>query len=398
MGWLVDRTGLNYTNSFFDGGYTLVTPIGGDSVYLLNEKGLVAHYWSTPAFQPGYGYLLPGGHLLVRGQPLIESEVGAGQPAGKADILLELDWEGKVIWRWEHPFFHHDMCRLPNGNTLVLVWQKLPEDIAKKVKGGIPPEQEAKIKSDESYLKLILRGMGVGGRPRDLTGMLSDSILEISSNGEVVNSFNVWEHCDLEKDVICPLEFRHEWTHSNAVEYTPDGEVFISCREISTIFKISWPEGKVLWKWGQGILSHQHDPTLTPDGNALIFDNGTHHPITAHTRIVEVDINANKIVWQYLPKTVFGLYSGHIGGCERLSNGNTLICEGESGRVLEVTPDCEVCWEWVSPFVHNFKGVMCSMIFRAHRYKGDGPELRGQRIDEQSCEKINVKWGLREEG
>jgi hypothetical protein len=395
MAWSEFRpTGLTYKDPLYTGGYTLVTPIGGDSTYLIDEDGRIVHRWSTRGFQPGYGYLLPGGNLLVRGQPLLDTDVGPGQAAGTADILLELDWESEIVWRWEHSAFHHDMCRMPNGNTLAIIWDKCDEEIAKKVKGGCPPDQAARLQSNPAHMKFLMAGLGVGGRPRDLSGFLSDTILEISPTGDVIRSWHAWEHCDVETDFICPLEFPLEWTHCNSVEYIPEGRVLLCFREISVIMLIDWPGGNVLWKWGRDVISHQHDATLTPEGNVLIFDNGTHHPITPHTRVVEVNMQTNEIIWQYNPETVFSLFSGHIGGCERLPNGNTLICEGQSGRVFEVTRDYEVCWEWISPFSLPFKGVTAAMLFRAHRYAPDSPELEGRRLDSSHYEELNQRLGL----
>ncbi|MBW2027691.1 MAG: hypothetical protein JRJ31_01295 [Deltaproteobacteria bacterium] len=158
---------------------------------------------------------------------------------------------------------------------------------------------------------------------------------------------------------------------------------------------IDWPQGNVLWRWGNDhLISHQHDATLTSEGNVLIFDNGTHDPVTPHSRVIEVDINSGRILWQYVPKLVFSFFSGHVGGCERLPDGNTLICEGQSGRVFEVTRECEVCWEWVSPFILPFKNVYCSMLFRAHRYYGNGPELSGMKFYPERYEKLNRELGL----
>ena len=37
-------------------------------------------------------------------------------------------------------------------------------------------------------------------------------------------------------------------------------------------------------------------------------------------------------------------------GAQRLPNGNTLICEGMTGRLFEVTSVGEVVWEYVTPF------------------------------------------------
>ena len=88
------------------------------------------------------------------------------------------------------------------------------------------------------------------------------------------------------------------------------------------------------------------------------------------------------------------MMSLHIAGAERLANGNTLICEGESGRIFEVTRDCEICWEWNSPFVLEFKGIQAVMLFRSRRYNVDGPELRGKKIDVKEFEEFNKKWNL----
>ena len=116
--------------------------------------------------------------------------------------------------------------------------------------------------------------------------------------------------------------------------------------------------------------------------------------IVPRSRVIEVDMETSKIVWQYYPKHVFSLFSGHIAGADRLWNDNTLICEGQSGRVFEVTPEGDVCWEWVSPFLLPFKGVLCSMLFRAHRYSAEGAELRGKEMDGQRYRSLNQEWNL----
>ncbi len=395
MGWSLFRsTGLTHKGPGSAGGYTLITPIGGDMTCLIDSDGRIVHVWRIPGFQPGYGYLLPKGNLLVRGQPLDQSEAGLATSGGSADILVEFDWEGNELWRWEHSAFHHDMCRMPNGNTLVIVWEQMPEDLAKQVKGFIEPETAARLSADEGHMRFLLQGLGVGGRPRDLSGFLGDAILEINPEGETVHAWHAWEHLDPKTDIVCPWEFRFEWSHANSLEYGKEGDVLISFRELSTLMRISWPEGKVLWKWGDGKISHQHDATFTSGNRMMVFDNGPHHPVVARSRVIEVDMSTNEVVWQYYPKHVFSLFSGHIAGAERLWNGNTLICEGQSGRIFEVTPDCEVCWEWISPFLLPFRGVLASMFFRAHRYRPDGAEIMGRRLDHARYEQLNKKWGL----
>ncbi len=36
----------------------------------------------------------------------------------------------------------------------------------------------------------------------------------------------------------------------------------------------------------------------------------------------------------------------NISGAQRLPNGNTQICVGESGKILEVTRDGQIAWEY----------------------------------------------------
>jgi hypothetical protein len=394
MGWSPFRpVGLTYKDHRSAGGFTLITPVGGEAVYLLDENGQIVHLWKVEKFMPGYGYLQPGGNLLVRGQELVETPVGLAQPAGKADILLELDWGGRVVWRWEHPNFHHDMHRLPNGNTLALIWVPLPEEIGARIKGGIDREMHRFYSSDPHFPSFLLAGVGVGGRPR-LKGPLGDAIVEIDPQGKIIKEWMAHHYLDPEKDTLDPQDFREEWTHANALTCTPDGGVMVSFREISTIMILDWPSGEVRWRWGRPYLSCQHSPTITPEGTLLVFDNGAHYPIQSKSRVVEVDIPTQKIIWQYFGSPIFSFFSGHIGGAERLWNGNTLICEGESGRLFEITREGEYVWEWNSPFVHEFKGVKNVQIFRAHRYQASSPELAGRTLAAADYQDLNEKWGL----
>ena len=85
-------------------------------------------------------------------------------PQPGAGLTSSWSWTGTAgRWRWEHPAFHHDMCRLPNGNTLVIVWEQMPKDLAGKVKGFIDPRAAASLTEDEEHFRFIMKGLGVGG-------------------------------------------------------------------------------------------------------------------------------------------------------------------------------------------------------------------------------------------
>lgn len=92
-----------------------------------------------------------------------------------------------------------------------------------------------------------------------------------------------------------------------------------------------------------------------------------------YSRVVEFDPVAKKVVWEYSvknrkkPWTLFGYwdYSPFISSAQRLPNGNTLICEGSNGRLIEVTADHEIVWEYVSPYPGNIPGT--NYVYRAYR-------------------------------
>jgi uncharacterized protein (UPF0248 family) len=133
--------------------------------------------------------------------------------------------------------------------------------------------------------------------------------------------------------------------------------------------------GNIIWELGSPPLAQQHDPRPLPNGNVLIFDNGTHrpdHPAT-FSRVIEVDPRTSEIVWEYVDQSLFEFFSPYISGAQRLANGNTLICEGVHGRIFEVTRAGEVVWEYVSPYFFHEPGRpgLNNWVFRAFRYTRD---------------------------
>ena len=66
---------------------------------------------------------------------------------------------------------------------------------------------------------------------------------------------------------------------------------------------------------------------------------------------------------------------------QRLSSGNTLIAEGGKGCIFEVTPECEVVWEYINPFYGphgEIKDGEINWVFRAKRYASNSPEIAGR--------------------
>ena len=353
-------------------GYTLTTTRGGNYANLLNMRGEVCHRWYSPD-NINYGFLLPNGNLLARTGASPEG-LGMG---GSAKAIVELDWGGAVVWEYRNPLLHHDFHRTEAGTTIALVWELLPDGLAQQVAGG--------------YAEDV-----------DWPGMFGDSVLEISHDGETMNTWNAWEHLDPAVDAICPLENRREWTHANSISTTDSGDLLISFRQISTIGTVDRGTGEFSWKWGPGDVSHQHHPTMLDNGNILLFDNGAHRRGMNFSRVIEIDPKTNEIAWEYVGDPPLSFYSYNISGADRLPNGNTLICEGAPGRVIEVTPNCEIVWEYISPFFEQVPPTAAgsrfgysNAVFRAHRYGPDHPAFSGKDLDPTQHGNLNRLYGRR---
>jgi hypothetical protein len=328
-------------------GFTLFAPYqsADNTVYLIDLEGKVVHTWQMP-YPAQYGRLTDRGTLFYNGKtPESSDRFISGKPY-KIGAVMEVDWNGRVLWEVQHPDHHHDGILLRNGNVLLLCLAQLPQELVPKIKGGR------------------------AGTEHHGT-MYGDYLVEMTTAGSVVWEFRTWEHLDPETDRITAIqEPRDEWTHSNGLAELPNGDIVVSFRTISTVIIIDRKTGKIIWKLGAPPLCGQHAPTPLPNGNLLIFDNGPHrvdHPMP-FSRVIEVDVATKQIVWKYQEKREYEFFSPRISNAQRLPNGNTLICEGDFGRFFEVTREGEVVWEYVNPYFGEGSNGLNNRVFRAYRY------------------------------
>ena len=99
---------------------------------------------------------------------------------------------------------------------------------------------------------------------------------------------------------------------------TPSGQLLVGG---SGRVMILGPDGKVLWEHKTALV---HDAWMLPSGNILYADGG----VTEVTR-------DHKVVFEYKSAVTKG---GGAYACQRLENGNTMIGENSTGRILEVDP------------------------------------------------------------
>jgi hypothetical protein len=383
MDWDVGVTKYDQKKAYK--GFTLWASMGQKGkVYLMDMKGKVVHSWRMPTPPGNYGFLLENGNLLYAGRTKTGHGGKTHHMSGKGGVIYERTWDNKSVVKLYQPHQHHDFDKMPNGNYVLILWEPLSKGKRSRVRGGVP------------------------GTEHSDGWIFEEKIVEVDPNNNVVWEWLPSEHLEFKDYPVGPLEDRLEWLHANSLDYLPAGNpitgkegVMISLRHPSACIIVDKATGEVVWRYGGfmegewGRLGAQHDFQMIPEdlpggGNILIFDNGQHLPSVkasnsywgfAHSRILEISPRSKRVLWEYDhrdPEWKFPIQrkwkfsAPFISGAQRLPNGNTLICDGPSGRIFEVTKKKEIVWEFINP---EQKG-----IFRAYRYGPDFPAFKGKNL------------------
>jgi hypothetical protein len=167
------KVGLSVNEAGAFQGYTILAPMASTKTYLLDMQGRVVKTWDFGCNPALSAYLLENGSVLRAGAlPPGEQTIGGPGAGGR---VQEQTWDGELVWDFkfanERQLPHHDITRLPNGNVLLIVWDK----------------------------KTKAEAIAAGRRPDSVNeGLLADCILEVKptgkTTGEVVWEWHVWDH------------------------------------------------------------------------------------------------------------------------------------------------------------------------------------------------------------
>ena len=126
----------------------------------------------------------------------------------------------------------------------------------------------------------------VGGIKRDTVH--GDGIVMFNQAGKKTWEWSVLDHLDPLKDSLI-LKHKKDWVHANSVFRDKEGNFLISYRDLNQMWKVSYPSGKVIWKFGEGgdfplkgneLFSGQHAAHWLSNGLLLFLDNGMKNHLT----------------------------------------------------------------------------------------------------------------------
>lgn len=419
--------GLFLNDSLSQNGYTLFSR--NTNTFLIDNCGFEVHRWESEFISNSSAYLLENGDLLrtcrVSGTPF-----NAGGIAGRIELF---NWENDLLWAYDYAsdehHSHHDVEPLPNGNILILAWDRYTEEQAESAgrlpntfgPSGLWPEKIVEVEmvgTDE--INVVWEWKLWDHLVQDISPF-SDNFGNVSEHPELVDI-----------NAMTEPNGTSDWIHANAVSYNEAlDQIAISSRHLDEVWVIDHSTttqeaaghtggnmgkgGDLLYRfgnpemYGRGTAASQmfygqHDVRWLPEGHPqagkmMVFNNGQDRfPDGDSFSSVDiweppVDADGNYIIganepfgpteleWTYSDQN--GFSSPNVSGAHGLPNGNIFICEGREGRIFEVTQSGEIVWEYINPVtalgpISQGQTTGNNGVFRATRYTAAYPAFDGR--------------------
>jgi hypothetical protein len=283
-------------------------------LYVINREGDVVWYQ-----EPVNEFLRPQMIISQAGDSFIYNEFSKDFTDDSSKIT-RVSFGGDIIEEFDTPDGHHSFQELPDG-TIV-------------------------------YIAIDVRETDEWGP------VVGDSVVEIPPDGgDPVVVYTVWDDPNIELGPHSEWDSTfypqgRDWTHANYIYYSEDRDTYtISFRNINTVLEFDRYTGETIRSVGRfgthgtqnGLVQYPHAGYWTDDGTLMFL---TSPPGTNESWGVEVSFDDDNMVadliWSY------GENEGHksliLGEALRLSNDNTLVNFGSTGRLIEVTPEGDEVW------------------------------------------------------
>lgn len=333
-------------------GLTLVPMFLLDQVELINHQGEVINRWDVRTKR---ARLLKNCNLVVVHKR--KKEIESGKIRNTLHVVSEYDWSGNLIREFKvDGEVHHDTRMFNKQNLMILHrYYAYPNDPKLNYPNLLEKYPSYRIKYDAIDILDYKTG-------EQLFHWNFLNSYKANSCGGFGCPWKSPRFIRADKDHI-------DWTHINSVSEIPEnrwyqagnqafrpGNLMLTVRNWSAILILDRESGQIVWEYNgdkQGIFEGGHDAYLIPEGlngagNILMFDNGdprlkwNRRPYKS--RVLEINPITQETVWMFDDEG--RLFSQSMGSAERLKNGNTLISQDSSWRILEVNNSGEILWQY----------------------------------------------------
>ena len=372
-----------------ENGQILYSPMWSTTTYLIDSSGAVNHTWPSN-YLPGVAVWWLGDGTILR-----TIRVGAGPGTGGAGGgVQKVESDGTVVWDFRYNtngvLSHHDVKTLPNGDVLLIAWETKtrPEAIAA---GRNPSYVTMQGLMPDHIIEVEPTGPSSGDIVWEWH--MWDHLIQ-DYDASQANYGVVRDHPEL-VDINYVTSSEVDLMHTNSIDYNERyDQILISVLYYNEIWVIdhsttteeaaghtggnSGKGGDLLYRWGnpqtydagtssdQKLFS-QHDTSwikagLPGAGDILIFNNGPNRPGSHYSSVDEIvpPVNENgeyylepgsaygpaAQTWMYVANPPTSFYASHLSGAQRLADGDTLICNGITGKIFEVTPQGSTVWQY----------------------------------------------------
>lgn len=348
--------------------------------------------WYLPGFETNGGNLyraIPGGTFIgayddqsgINNRHLLREWDLAGNVVRELSVTslnlqLTAVGEDKII------SFSHDAYRFPNGDTALI-----------------------------ASVERLNVNQGAGS-----VNVLGDMVIVVDSNLQLKWWWNEFEHIPITQTAVlgetctagvdgCPVLLTagsvNDWTHSNSIAPTPDGNLVISIRHQDMAIKLNYQNGTIpAWKSGQtdntmmwtfgnrGIPgvpaftttatdsndsipwpTHQHDVEFQPNGELTVFDNG-------NTRIAQFGGDSRGQAWLLNESNLratrifnqdLGVFAQATGAAELLSNGNyhfhISFDPSNNSKTVEYDPSGSLQFVQAVPSTYDYRSFRMASLY-----------------------------------
>ncbi|MDG2139097.1 MAG: aryl-sulfate sulfotransferase [Flavobacteriales bacterium] len=431
---------FQYDSGSIDG-YTLFSP--NEYTYLIDNCGKLVHSWQSSYMPGNSAYLLENGDLL-RTCRTTSSVFSGGGIGGRVE---RYDWDDNLLWSYDFSdnnyHQHHDIELMPNGNILVLCWER--KLLIDAILAGRDPST---LVDNELWPTYIIEAEPQGSNGINIVWewYFWDHLVQ-DFDPSKLNYGTVENHPELLDINFYGNNGKKDWLHCNSIDYNADlDQIVISSRKLSELYIIDHSTttsqaashnggiygqgGDILYRWGNPIaynngtsadqqLFGQHDIQWIPNdledgGKLIVFNNGMNRGYSSVDVILPpIDVNNNYYLsnnvfgpsfpdWTYTAPNPTDFYASYISGVQRLPNGNTLICDGAHGIFFEIDSTENIVWNYVNPISSNGPLVQGNSIplnnngngtinstFRCQRYLPSFPGFIGRNLTPGNYLEIN---------